>query len=51
MSLDEPTRSDGRPVEEVLAELTGRPVEDFEYDGEIPEIDDLEWEAVEDEDE
>lgn len=50
MSLEDTTRSNGRPVEEVLAEMTGRPVEDFEYDGEIPELEDLDWELT-DEDE
>ena len=46
MSLEETTWSSGQPTEEILAELTGRPVEDFEYDGEIPELDELDWEPV-----
>jgi len=50
MSLEETTWSSGRPVEEVLAEMTGRPVEAFEYDGEIPDASEQEWVPVEDED-
>ena len=33
---------------EILAEQTGRPVEEFEYDGEIPDPEDQEWVPVED---
>lgn len=33
---------DGRAVSEVLAEMTGRPKEDFEYDGELLDPEDLE---------
>ncbi|MFC4990486.1 hypothetical protein [Saliphagus infecundisoli] len=51
MSLERPTRSNGRDTAEVLADLTGRPVEDFEYDGQIPDIEDLEFHLVEDADE
>jgi hypothetical protein len=51
MSLEETTRSNGRPVAEVLAEMTGRPVEDFEYDGETPDASEQDWERVEEADE
>lgn len=50
MSLERPTRSNGRDSAEVLADLTGRPVEDFEYDGPIPEIEDLEFRLIDETD-
>lgn len=34
---------------ELLADLTGEPAETFTYDGEIPEIDELEFEYVDEE--
>ena len=42
---DSPTHYDGGEydsIAHVLAEETGRPVEDFEYDGPIPDPDELE---------
>lgn len=33
---------------EELARLTGRPIEDFEYDGEIPDFEDQEIEVQDD---
>ena len=48
MSLEQPTRNDDEDVTEVLAELTDRPVEEFEYDGEIPDASEQEWERVDD---
>ena len=40
MSLER-TDADRSPAEE-LAEQTGRPVEEFEYDGEIPDLEEQE---------
>lgn len=48
MSLEQ-RDGDGERAAEVLAELTGEPVEKFTYDGEIPELDELEWEYVDEE--
>lgn len=39
MSLED--RGDYESVAEVLARLTGEPVEEFEFDGEIPDLADL----------
>ena len=46
MSLEHDGDSDEKSAAERLAELTGEPVEKFEYDGPIPELDDLERERV-----
>ncbi len=35
---------------EILAEETGKPESEFEYDGEVPDAEDQEWEPI-DEDE
>ena len=43
---DDADEYDDRPADEILAEMTGRPREDFQYDGEIPDAEDLEWERV-----
>lgn len=51
MNSEETTWSSDRPVEEVLAEITSYPVEDFEYDGEIPKNSEQEWETVSKDDE
>lgn len=46
MSDEEPAYDD-RPVSEILAEMTGRPVEDFEADEyDLPELG--EWHEVDD---
>lgn len=42
MTDDEPT------AKEALARLTGRPIEDFEYDGEIPDFADQEVKVKDD---
>ena len=47
MSLEQQHQNKSTP--EILADLTGEPVEDFEYDGEIPAVDEQEWEDVTDE--
>lgn len=46
MSLDHEGEPDTKSAAERLSELTGEPAEKFEYDGEIPELDDLERERV-----
>jgi hypothetical protein len=46
MSLDHESEPDGKSAAERLSELTGKPVEEFEYDGEVPELDELESERV-----
>lgn len=48
MSLERTDR-DGDAEAERLAELTDRPAEDFEYDGEIPDASEQEWKLVDDE--
>ena len=35
-----------RTAAEILAEQTGRPIEDFEYEGEVPDAADQEWTRV-----
>jgi hypothetical protein len=45
MSLEQ-RDEDGERTAEVLADLTGEPVEKFVYDGEIPELDELKWRYV-----
>lgn len=49
MSLERPTRSNEQDTAEVLADLTGRPVEDFKYDGPIPDAEEQEWQLVDEE--
>lgn len=51
MSLDVPDSDDYEPSAEFLARVTGRPVEDFEYDGEIPDPAEQEWVPVDQDDE
>lgn len=46
MSLEHDGESDRQSAAERLAELTGEPVEKFEYDGEVPDLDDLQRERV-----
>lgn len=46
MSLEHGEESGEKSAAERLSELTGKPVEEFEYDGEIPELDDLKRERV-----
>lgn len=48
MSL-EPQDRDGDSEAERLAELTDRPVVEFEYDGEIPDASEQGWDPVDDE--
>jgi len=47
MSLERKDRNKSTP--EILADLTGEPVENFEYDGEIPDPAEQEWEDIDDE--
>lgn len=49
MSLDQQDRGGEDSAAHVLAEMTGDPVESFEYDGELPDLDDLERRPVDDE--
>ncbi|WP_018257658.1 hypothetical protein [Halomicrobium katesii] len=46
MSLEHDGDSNEKSAAERLAELTGEPVEKFEYDGPIPDAENQEWEAV-----
>lgn len=48
MSLQERDSDPEKTAAEILAERTGRPIEEFEYDGEIPDPEDQEWHLVED---
>ncbi|MCH7661518.1 MAG: hypothetical protein IH933_13380 [Euryarchaeota archaeon] len=48
MSLEQHDEDNERTAE-VLAELTGDPVEKFTYDGEIPDASEQEWEYVNEE--
>jgi|GEM_PF-2390594 hypothetical protein len=47
MSLEHDGEPESNSAAERLSELTGKPVEEFEYDGDIPELDELERERVE----
>lgn len=46
MSLEQEGERDGESAAERLAELTGRPVEEFEYDDEIPDAAEQDWEPA-----
>jgi hypothetical protein len=46
MGLESGQERDGESAAERLSELTGEPAEKFEYDGEIPDVDELERERV-----
>jgi hypothetical protein len=46
MSLEQDGEANENSAAERLAELTGEPVEKFEYDGEIPDAADQQWERV-----
>lgn len=46
MSLESEDKQDGESAAERLAELTGESVEEFEYDGEIPDAEEQDWERV-----
>lgn len=48
MSEETETRN-GRRASEVLAEETGEPESEFEYDGGVPDAEDQEWESIDDE--
>ncbi len=49
MSLEHDGEPGSQSAAERLSELTGKPVEEFEYHGDIPELDELERERVEEE--
>ena len=42
MSLEQ--RDGSKPVDEVLADLTNEPVDEFEYDGDVPDPAEQDWE-------
>jgi hypothetical protein len=46
MSLEQEGERDGQSAAERLAELTGEPVEKFEYDGEVPDPEEQDWEPA-----
>lgn len=48
MSLQERDSDREKTAAEVLAERTGESVEEFEYDGEIPDAAEQDWEGVDD---
>lgn len=43
MSLEQEGERDSQSAAERLAELTGEPVETFEYDGEVPDPEKQKW--------
>jgi len=47
MSLEHDGESNENSAAERLAELTGEPVENFEYDGEVPDAEAQDWERAE----
>ena len=48
MSLQKPECDPEKTAAEILAELADRPVEEFEYEGEIPDAEEQEWQLAED---
>ena len=46
MNIDQDSRTSENSSADVLAELTGQPVDEFEYDGEIPELDELKFRLI-----
>lgn len=44
MSLEQDGDSNENSAAERLAEITGEPADEFEYDGEIPDAEDQDWE-------
>ena len=48
MSLQERDSDREKTAADVLAQQTGRPTEEFEYDGEIPDAAEQDWKDVDD---